>query len=418
MKKKFYLLMLILISIFTNSCTDIDDKLAPITGTGEIIKKDSELFDLISRVTTDSDEPMKHLPCIDFVYPIALYVYNADLEVVDLVSPANDVAFSDLLESLPQSYSISITYPITTTLDDGTIVSVNNNAELKQALDNCKKHIMLEYLEGEFVRCVWSVEYTENGSNDYVGGIFHPVVNGIIQFEYDDVFHNGTWALLFVNDELQLNIFLEGDSDAAQDMSLSYPVTYEANTYRVHTPEGDITLQMMCEYTAPFAIGDTGPAEGIVFYDKGYYSKGWRYMEAMPQDLAPAQWGCASAAIPSTGITTVGSGKKLSSLVASYHDSIDYYVNPGSCNSANDGSVAAKAALLQPGARWFLPSEDELALLYLNLHQAGLGNFNNSLYWSSTSAGAGEAKAFNFATGAAEATSKTQSLKIRAIRYF
>ena len=35
-----------------------------------------------------------------------------------------------------------------------------------------------------------------------------------------------------------------------------------------------------------FSVGDLGPAGGYVFYDKGQYSDGWRYLEA-----APAGWG-------------------------------------------------------------------------------------------------------------------------------
>ena len=34
-----------------------------------------------------------------------------------------------------------------------------------------------------------------------------------------------------------------------------------------------------------YSIGDSGPAGGIVFYDKGYYSEGWRYLEASPVQL-------------------------------------------------------------------------------------------------------------------------------------
>jgi hypothetical protein len=44
-------------------------------------------------------------------------------------------------------------------------------------------------------------------------------------------------------------------------------------------------------YTIPYVIGDTGPAGGKIFYDKGAYSNGWRYLEAAPSDQSSGiQW--------------------------------------------------------------------------------------------------------------------------------
>jgi len=39
-----------------------------------------------------------------------------------------------------------------------------------------------------------------------------------------------------------------------------------------------------------YAIGDTGPAGGIVFYDKGDDVGGWRYLEAAPSDQSTSAW--------------------------------------------------------------------------------------------------------------------------------
>ena len=38
-------------------------------------------------------------------------------------------------------------------------------------------------------------------------------------------------------------------------------------------------------YAIDYKIGDEGPAGGVIFYDKGEYSDGWRYLEAAPADL-------------------------------------------------------------------------------------------------------------------------------------
>src|SRR5579862_2233264 len=45
---------------------------------------------------------------------------------------------------------------------------------------------------------------------------------------------------------------------------------------------------------AEYAIGDTGPAGGLIFYENPkYLAEGWRYLEAAPYDQsAGAKWGC------------------------------------------------------------------------------------------------------------------------------
>jgi hypothetical protein len=71
---------------------------------------------------------------------------------------------------------------------------------------------------------------------------------------------------------------------------------------------------------------------------------------------------------------------------------------------------------------YFLPSENELVLMYNNLKAFNVGNFSNVNYWSSTeraSAPATEARRINFGgTGVVLNSSKNLSFVVRAARRF
>jgi hypothetical protein len=53
------------------------------------------------------------------------------------------------------------------------------------------------------------------------------------------------------------------------------------------------------------------------------------------------------------------------------------------CTSESGGDIAAKLCR-DLGEDWFLPSRGELNTMYTNLHQRGHGNFESTVYWSST----------------------------------
>jgi len=65
-----------------------------------------------------------------------------------------------------------------------------------------------------------------------------------------------------------------------------------------------------------YKLGDTGPAGGIVFYDKGFASDGWRYLDAAPAGTEfTADWGWYETNVAGTG-TEVGSGRRNTRLIA------------------------------------------------------------------------------------------------------
>jgi len=122
-----------------------------------------------------------------------------------------------------------------------------------------------------------------------------------------------------------------------------------------------------------YKIGDRGPAGGFIFYDKGVVTNGWQYLEAAPNDIGPAQWGVFGTNINGLS-TSVGAGKINTQRIVSV------------LSQAGDDGAAMLCASLNKNGRidWFLPSKDELDLMYKNLRQKGLGGFGNGWYWSSS----------------------------------
>jgi TolB-like protein len=176
--------------------------------------------------------------------------------------------------------------------------------------------------------------------------------------------------------------------------------------------------------TATYKIGDMGPAGGYIFYDKGVFSGGWRYLEAAPAETEfSAQWGGYTGSgnnvnyydIPGTG-TTVGSGKRNTQIIVEQLKQL-----------GESGRAAQLCDSLDFDADdWFLPSKDELALMYTNLRQKGLGGFRTSedryhwthVYWSSSQISSREAWNQGFSNGGAINVYKGTTYSVRAIRQF
>jgi DUF1680 family protein len=166
--------------------------------------------------------------------------------------------------------------------------------------------------------------------------------------------------------------------------------------------------------TSGFIVGDVGPAGGLIFYENpNYVRDGWRYLEAAPFDQsAGAPWGCFRRAIPGARGTAVGTGPQ---------NTADILV------SCTDSSAAAAlcANLSVNGVRgWFLPSRDELAMMYLAARSAAIGRLDdggaaadNVSYWTSTQATADMAHHIDFAdAGRQHYDDKDFPRRVRAIR--
>jgi hypothetical protein len=121
-----------------------------------------------------------------------------------------------------------------------------------------------------------------------------------------------------------------------------------------------------------YKIGEKGPAGGWVIHDKGDADDGWRYLEAAPEDMGTTSWGCQETPIDEVQETEIGTGKKNTKLIV---------------KGCSEKDIAAKRAAAYKGGGkkdWFLPSKDELNLIYENLYKKGIGGYKAALYWSSS----------------------------------
>lgn len=121
-----------------------------------------------------------------------------------------------------------------------------------------------------------------------------------------------------------------------------------------------------------YKIRDTGPAGGIVFYDKGYYSNGWRYLEAAPSDQSEsAEWGCEGSLITGADGTEIGTGMQNTNDIIN------------GCSTEGKAADICSVLVLGGYDDWFLPSIDELELMLQTMKDGYNINYYDS-YWSSS----------------------------------
>ena len=164
-------------------------------------------------------------------------------------------------------------------------------------------------------------------------------------------------------------------------------------------------------------IGSRGPGGGFIFFDRGYFANGWRFLEAAPADISGThQWATRNVLIPNLSRdwndnTDWGIGRgRINTDIILAHAAANGYNAPtalASVNFSNNGKTD-----------WFLPSRNELNLMFQNLRRNNIGGFTNRWYWSSSQSYHHVAFGQNFGDGSQGGRDKLGSLSVRPIRAF
>jgi hypothetical protein len=129
---------------------DIFDQFPGDIDTLEIIFPISLILNDFTQLTVSNQEELEALVaaceseggnnaigCLDFEYPITFFVYDNNQQQTATVTVNSDLELYIFLQSLDNNDFISLQYPINVILEDGSVVTVNNNGELQQLITEC-----------------------------------------------------------------------------------------------------------------------------------------------------------------------------------------------------------------------------------------------------------------------------------------
>lgn len=117
-------------------------------------------------------------------------------------------------------------------------------------------------------------------------------------------------------------------------------------------------------------------------------------------------WGYFKVSVPGAQGTAIGTGKSNTQSIMDVHREQKF--------------AAEKCTEYRGGGKsdWFLPSKDELNLIYLNLYKAGIGGLSGEYYWSSSEFSPNRAWHQVFCLGTQFYWKKGYQTRVRAVRAF
>jgi uncharacterized repeat protein (TIGR02543 family) len=236
-------------------------------------------------------------------------------------------------------------------------------------------------------------------------------------------------AVIVLEDPVRLSRVFEGwygSDDYSGDLVTDIPAG----------STGDVTLYAKWGWDA-YSLRDIGPSGGWIFYvNPDAEADDWKYLELSPAAADSAAgtrvWGTSDFTVPGADGTAIGTGAQ---------NTLDIIAGDSAANKAADfcGSYSVAVGDVTYDD-WFLPSQGEIHIMYLNICNgtdsngdtydngtlyAATGLYNGQSYWSSTEVSSSSAwqeyltadnpthnASFSMGNG------KTSAYRVRPVRMF
>lgn len=192
-------------------------------------------------------------------------------------------------------------------------------------------------------------------------------------------------------------------------------------TYTVTAEDGSPQEWLVIVKEKTYEIRDLGPAGGYIFYVDEVDDYPWTYLEAAPEtsEWTLKKWGSYGTFIGGTD-TALGTGMANTVAIVNWLDN-NTDDTLGDVTEKTDRAAYLCYELDEGGySDWFLPSKEELELMYANLKLFDIGGFVGfgKVYWSSSEHNSNSAWFHNFSTDYQSHPAKLIGYRVRAIRSF
>ncbi|WP_438962315.1 hypothetical protein [Nonlabens sp.] len=180
-----------------------------------VVVNDHTELAALSANCSDDNELDDDIECIDFQYPITASIFNANNDLINTITINNDNEMYQFIDDIDDYAAVTINFPITIILADGTMQTVNNIQELEDEIelaeDSCDEDDDNDFddddcencttsdLENLFADCnVWMVDGLEINDTDlednYDNYTFTFNNDGTITVTDNTNVFNGTWT--------------------------------------------------------------------------------------------------------------------------------------------------------------------------------------------------------------------------------
>ena len=203
------------------------------------------------------------IECIDFVYPITLYTFDLNNEETGNVAVEGDKDLRLFFAGLDGNDLISMEFPVTLKLYDGSTMVVYSNAELANAIENAKElcdedddndhnddDFTQERLENYLVECPWLIHEVKRDNqlqtDQYIDYVMNFTEDGAVKVvDRQGNMLNGTWSTRVS----EYRVLLKLEFTELVDFTLEWYV-YEIGEGKIKLYAGDgnrIIMHMGCD---------------------------------------------------------------------------------------------------------------------------------------------------------------------------